>query len=70
MAINFLHLTNAVLTLVASGGKVNIPFIVLVSVLTPALIGVIVYYVLLAKKKKNKIEPEDDYKTINDYEDK
>ena len=70
MASIFSNLYSIVLTLLASGSKVNIPFIVLVCVLTPCLIGVIVYYALLAKKKNNQIKEESTNQTLNDYEDK
>ena len=50
--------------------NVNITFIVLTCILAPALVGVIVYYALKAKKVKNSKADEKDIKIIRDYDDK
>lgn len=62
----------SVFTVFADSGNnsINIPFIVIVSVLAPLLVALIVYYALRAKKVKNAEKKESETKIIRDYDDK
>lgn len=62
----------SVMPVLADSGQsnLNIAFIVIVCLLTPVLIGVIVYYSMLAKKQKKCDNNEKSEKIVRDYDDK
>lgn len=62
----------SVSTVFADGGQsgLNIPFIVIVCVLAPVLVGIIVYYVVRANKQKKCESKKEVTKIVRDYEDK
>lgn len=52
--------------------KINIPFVVLTSLLLPVLIGLIIYYAVKSKKQKTKNTDNENekQKIVRDYDDK